>query len=160
MGCLSHCSCSVFQVRLERGKTMKIMAAVVIALASIAVAQTQPKFVDNSPAGSPLGIAKATQTTDGNCLLTIHNKDARSVVAMVIRLTDDGPPPHQFGILHDHFFRDADYIKMHGVDIDVFFPCSGWKTVGMVSRMIRHGSRRPMTAAVAKTKRIQIFSGS
>lgn len=107
-------------------KSRLAVAVVVIGLASVTVAQV--KLVDNSPASSPLSFVGLTQTPTGTCLGTIHNRDARPVVGIVVDFSSEKISAY---VLHDHFFRDADYIKLHGTDIDVFFGCHGAKTVNM-----------------------------
>src|SRR5262249_23704737 len=92
------------KVKFSMRKTLIASALtilVIIAIAGMAVAQSQTKFVDNSPTGSPIRLAE-TVNANGECGITALNTDKRPVVAVVVDF-DAGPVAGH--MTHDHFLR-------------------------------------------------------
>lgn len=117
---------------------MKVLLIAVSLMTAVAVAQT-PKFVDNSPAGSPIKFSKTSRSPEGNCYVTEQNQDAgHEAMAAVFAEFRDGDGHFLFTSLVDHYFRDDAFIKMHGGEFEAFFPCSGWKTVNMNVKLVQY----------------------
>jgi|SRR5215469_7797791 len=106
---------------------MKGLVGIGIVTLAVSVASAQ-KFVDNSPADSPLTLTASLGATTGMCAVAIHDNDLRPVVAVVVWFDGIGKngAVNQH-IVHDHFFRSDEHIAMNGKDIDMPFPCDGFE---------------------------------
>jgi len=120
---------------------------VIIAIAGMAVAQSQTKFVDNSPTGSPIRLAE-TVNANGECGITALNTDKRPVVAVVVDF-DAGPVAGH--MTHDHFLRRDEHVAMYGYEFPIEdFPCST-ATVTATTKFVQFNDGQVWEGSDAKT---------
>jgi len=119
--------------------------ALLIAITGMAVVQT--KFVDKSPAGSPIRLVE-TVNANKECGITARNIDKRPVVAVVVDF-DAGPVGGH--MTHDHFFRSDEHVAMYGYEFQIEnFPCNTAK-VTVTTKFIQFNDGQVWSGSDAKT---------
>lgn len=126
------------------------MKYVLLFIAITGLGFAQAKFVDNSPAGSPLSLAGSKDEKTGECNIAVHDNDQRPVAAVVIHFDARTHVDQIMG--HDYFFRSDEQAAMYGKDFDMHIDCNK-PTVAMTVQLVQFNDGQVWGGSDAKTVR-------
>lgn len=126
------------------------MKHVLLFLAITGLGVAQVKFVDDSPAGSPVSLAGSKDAKTGECNIAVHDNDQRPVAAVVIHFDADAKVDQIMS--HDHFFRSDEHAAMYGKDFSMHIDCNK-PAVVMTVQLVQFNDGQVWSGSDAKTAR-------